>query len=106
MIPANIIVQVPEGAVAIVTPRSSTFRKYGIIMPHSIGIIDRDFCGPMDEVKLLFQEVQNKEVTIERGERLAQLVFLKVLDVHTLGGVEQVEDLFPEPSRGGFGSTD
>ena len=105
-IPANVIVQVPTGTVAIVTPRSSTFRKFGVIMPNSIGIIDRDFCGPEDEIQLLFQEIWNKEAIVERGERIAQLLFVKTLDVHTLTAVEQIEDVFPELSRGGIGSTD
>lgn len=40
LIPLGVAIELPEGYEAIVAPRSSTFKKYGIIMTNSIGVID------------------------------------------------------------------
>ena len=43
MIPLGIAMELPEGYEALVAPRSSTFKKYGILMANSIGIIDESY---------------------------------------------------------------
>ena len=47
-IPLGIAMELPEGYEAHIVPRSSTFRKYGIIMTNSVGIIDNSYCGNGD----------------------------------------------------------
>ena len=45
LIPANIIVQVPRGYMLQISLRSSSPRKYELMMPHGVGVIDADYCG-------------------------------------------------------------
>ena len=100
LVPLNIIIKVPDGYALFITPRSSLFLKKKLIVPNSIGVIDQDYCGPDDEVKLLVYNVSDKSVKIERGEYIAQGIIVKIEKV----GFYFVEDIECS-SRGGFGST-
>ncbi len=101
LIPSNIIVEVPKGYMLVVASRSSTPRKKGLTQPHGFGIIDHDYCGPQDEVKIQVYNFSGHAVTIERGEKIAQGVFVRV-DKFDWQEVDSIR----EDSRGGFGSTD
>lgn len=101
LIPGNLIIEVPQGYMLAVASRSSTPKKKGLTPPHGFGIIDHDYCGPTDEVKIQVYNFSNAAVTIERGEKIAQGVFVRV-DKFEWQEVEQIR----EESRGGFGSTD
>lgn len=101
LIPANVIVEVPQGYMLAVASRSSTPRKKGLTQPHGFGIIDHDYCGPTDEVKIQVYNFSDAAVTIERGEKIAQGVFVRVDKFEW-----QEVDSIREESRGGFGSTD
>ena len=98
-IPLGVCMQLPSGYEAIVAPRSSTFKKYGIILVNSIGIIDSDYFGDNDWWR--FPAYCTKLGTIEAGTRIAQFRILykqpsvKLIKVESLGN----------PSRGGLGST-
>ena len=100
LIPTNLIICTPPGYMLAISPRSSTPRKKGLLIPHGIGIIDQDYCGPQDEIYVQVQNVSNAPVTVERGERIAQGLFVKVerAEWHEIG--------VQGKSRGGFGSTD
>lgn len=98
-IPSNAIIAVPDGYVLVVALRSSTPSSQGLIIPNGVGIIDRDYCGPEDEIGILVYNIGRDPVTVERGERIAQGLLLPV------GGVEWDEQPTSGPSRGGFGST-
>lgn len=100
LIPANVIVEVPQGFMLMVASRSSTPRKKGLTPPHGFGIIDHDYCGPEDEVKLQVYNFSERPVQVERGEKIAQGVFVKI-DKFEWEEVESIR----EESRGGFGST-
>lgn len=100
LIPSNIIVEVPNGYMLVVASRSSTPRKKGLTPPHGFGIIDHDYCGPEDEVKIQVYNFSDQAVTIERGEKIAQGVFVRV-DKFDWLEVDSIRD----ESRGGFGST-
>lgn len=99
-IPANVIVATPPGYVLIVASRSGTPAKKGLTPPHGIGVIDRDFHGPEDEILVQVYNFTDLEVTVHRGERVAQGLFVRVDRAcwHELSEAEG-------PSRGGFGST-
>jgi len=101
LVPGNVIVQVPEGFALLVLPRSSLPRKKALVCPHSIGVIDQDYHGPEDEIFIQVQNVSNEPVTVERGERIAQGLFVKVEQA----AWEEV-DGHGAQTRGGFGSTD
>ncbi len=100
LIPANIIVEVPVGYMLIVASRSSTPIKKGLQPPHGFGIIDHDYCGPNDEIRVLVYNFTDQPVTVQRGEKIAQGVFVKIDKFEW----EEVEEMKKE-SRGGFGST-
>jgi len=100
LIPCNIIVEVPEGYVFIIASRSSTPRKKGLLMPHGIGILDQDYCGPDDEALAQFYNFSDEDVTIKRGEKVAQGLFLPLSKISW----EEVDEIKKE-SRGGLGIT-
>lgn len=110
MIPVNIIVKTPKGYMLSISLRSSTPRKYGLLMPHGIGVIDQDYCGSNDELKVLVYNFGTyirpghripQSVSIKRGDKIAQGVFIKV-EIAEWNEIDIIED----NSRGGFGSTD
>ncbi|MBD3327718.1 dUTP diphosphatase [Candidatus Peregrinibacteria bacterium] len=100
LIPGNIVVEVPEGYMLIVASRSSTPRKKGLLTPHGFGIIDHDYCGPNDEIKIQVLNFTKEAATINRGDKIAQGVFVKI-DKMDWREVEEME----KNDRGGFGST-
>ena len=100
LVPGNVIVKVPKGYALIILPRSSLPRKKGLVCPHSLGMIDEDYHGPDDEIFVQVQNVTDKPVTIERGERIAQGLFVKVEKASWME-VETHQAM----TRGGFGST-
>ena len=100
LIPGNIIVKVPEGYMLMVASRSSTPKKKGLTPPHGLGIIDHDYCGSQDEIKIQVYNFTDNSVIVRRGEKIAQGVFIKI-DKLEWEEVEEMED----KSRGGFGST-
>ncbi len=100
LIPGNVVIEVPEGYMLVVASRSSAPKKKGLLTPHGIGIIDHDYCGPTDEIKVQVYNFCDQAVTIARGEKIAQGVFVKIEKFQ----FEEIEEMTQE-SRGGFGST-
>lgn len=100
LIPANVIVEVPVGYMLVVASRSSAPKKKGLLTPHGIGIIDHDYCGPQDEIKIQVYNFRDEPVEIARGEKIAQGVFVRIDKFE----FEEVQEMTRE-SRGGFGST-
>ena len=101
LIPANVIVETPPGYMLMVTLRSSTPRKLGLLIPHGVGVIDQDYCGEDDEIKIQVYNFSSNPVTVERGDRIAQGIFVRV-DTAQWSEVDRIES----ETRGGFGSTD
>ncbi len=101
LIPTNVIVKVPKGYMLLVAARSSTPRKKGLLIPHGIGIIDHDYCGPNDEVLVQVYNFTEKDVVIQRGEKIAQGVLVKIGKASW-----REKGILKKTSRGGFGSTD
>lgn len=100
LIPANVIIEVPSGYALILASRSSTPKRHGLTKPHGIGVIDQDYCGPQDEIKIQMMNFKDKSVTIGRGTKIAQGLFVKTDQLE----FEEIEEVSNE-SRGGFGST-
>jgi dUTP pyrophosphatase len=98
-IPGNVIVQTPPGYMLLLTMRSSTPRRKGLLIPHGLGVIDQDYCGEGDELMVQVYNFRDEAVTVLRGERIAQGIFVPVMHVvwHEVGDVGE--------GRGGFGST-
>jgi dUTP pyrophosphatase len=99
-LPSNFVIQVPEGHVLILAARSSLGTKRGLQLVNSIGIIDQDFCGPADEIKISLRNFTKENVFVKRGERLIQGLILPV----TQAKWEEINEI-DAPTRGGFGST-
>lgn len=100
LVPSNIIVAIPEGYMLTIASRSSTPRKKGLMVPHGIGVIDQDYCGPNDELCVQVYNFTETPVTILRGERIAQCIVSPVIKC------ELVEKpISTEKNRGGFGTT-
>ena len=100
LIPANAIIEVPKGYMLIVASRSSTPKKKGLSTPHGFGIIDHDYCGPEDEIKIQVYNFSEKPVVIKKGDKIAQGVFVRI-DKFSWEEVSQMKN----KTRGGFGST-
>ena len=100
LIPANVIVEVPKGYALIVAARSSTPRRTGLAVPHGIGIIDSDYHGDGDEIKVQVWNTTDAPVTVARGERIAQGILVKIESVSW-----QPDTTAFGETRGGFGST-
>ncbi|MEX2467140.1 MAG: dUTP diphosphatase [Gemmatimonadota bacterium] len=92
-------IELPDHLECQVRPRSGLALKHGITVPNSPGTIDPDYRG---EVRIILQNLGRDPVRLERGERIAQLVFAR------FEAPDLVEvDTLSETSRGagGFGST-
>jgi dUTP pyrophosphatase len=98
-IPGNVIVETPPGYMLLLTMRSSTAKRKGLLIPNGVGVIDQDYCGEGDEVLVSVYNFRNEAVSVLRGERIAQGIFVPVTRV-VWNEVEQVSY-----GRGGFGST-
>ncbi len=101
LLPANVIIEVPKGYALVIVSRSSTPRKYGLTKPHGIGVIDQDYCGKDDEVKIQVLNFTSEPVQVKKGTKLAQALMVRVDKAE----FEEVDEMKLE-SRGGFGSTD
>ncbi len=100
LLPANVVVATPPGYMLLVAARSSTPRRKGLSVPHGIGVIDQDYCGPEDEIHVQVYNFTSAPVTVARGERIAQAVFVRIDRAAWLE-----VDSMDTPTRGGFGST-
>ncbi len=99
-IPSGLIIGTPTGYVLTLAARSSLAAKKGLMLANGIGTIDSDYCGPEDEILISVYNFTDQIVTVEKGERIAQGMFLKVEQ----GEWKEVDEI-TEKSRGGFGST-
>jgi len=101
LIPTGLIISTPPGFMLMLSPRSSLPLKKGLTMPNGPGIIDQDYCGPEDEVKIQIINLTDKPVEIKKGDRIAQAMFVNI----GRAILEETEILESTESRGGFGST-
>ena len=99
LISTGLIMELPEGMECQVRPRSGLALKYGITLPNSPGTIDPDYRG---EVKIIIQNLGSEQVTLIRGERVAQLVF-SLFQSPEVAEVEELSDT--NRGEGGCGST-
>ena len=99
MFPLGVAMQLPAGYEALVLPRSSTFKKYGVILVNSMGVIDESYCGDNDEWQFLAYAL--RDTIIPKNERICQFRIiehqpsLEFVEVESLGNAD----------RGGIGST-
>lgn len=99
MISLGISMEIPRGYYAEVVPRSSTYKRYGIILANSMGVIENAYCG--DDDIWHFPAIAMRDAEIPAGTRICQFRLHRE-NPHVV--FEQVEHLENE-HRGGFGST-
>ena len=99
LIPTGIFIALPEGYEAQVRPRSGLAIKHGITLLNSPGTIDADYRG---EIKVVVVNLSKETYTIQRGERIAQLVIAKYerAEWHETDNLDETER-----GAGGFGSS-
>lgn len=99
LVPTGFIFEIPQGFEIQVRPRSGLAFKHGVTCLNTPGTIDSDYRG---EVKVLLINLGEEDFTIDRGMRIAQLVFAPVVQAQV-----QEADTFNDTARGagGFGST-
>lgn len=99
IIPTGIYIELPVGYEAQIRPRSGLAAKKGISLVNSPGTIDADYRG---EIGVILVNLSNESFTVEKGERIAQMVIAK----HEQAQWVLVDDLGEsERGAGGFGST-
>jgi len=100
LIPTGLVIKTPPGFALILASRSSTPKKKGLKMPHGIGVIDQDYCGPNDEIKIQVYNFSDQKTVVEKGDRIAQGIFVRAerCKFHEITKNEN-------KTRGGFGST-
>ena len=99
LVPTGIVIALPPGHEAQIRPRSGLALKRGLTLLNSPGTVDADYRG---EVGVLLVNLGNEPVTVERGERIAQLIVQRLpeailVEVESLPGTER--------GPGGFGHT-
>jgi dUTP pyrophosphatase len=99
LVPTGLVLQIPEGYEVQVRPRSGLAIRHGITLLNSPGTIDSDYRG---EVMIMLINLGAEPVTIERGERIAQIIVAPVVQA-TLVEVKAVSTT--ARGAGGFGST-
>lgn len=99
LIPLGVAMKLPKGYEALIVPRSSTFKNFGIIQTNSMGVIDESYCGDNDQWR--FPALAVRDTVIHVNDRICQFRLIKhqpsleFVSTESLGGVD----------RGGFGST-
>lgn len=100
VVPTGIAVAIPEGYAGFVQPRSGLAATFGLSMVNPPGLVDSGYRG---EIKvILINHDPNEVIHLRRGERIAQMVILRV----PAAQLEAVDELPPSTrGEGGFGST-
>jgi dUTP diphosphatase len=100
LIPTGLVIEVPPGMFLGIFARSSAPLKRGLMVANGVGVVDPDYCGPNDEVKIAVLNFTAAPVRVAAGDRIAQGMLLPIERVSW----EEV-DVVRTESRGGFGST-
>lgn len=100
LLPTGLSIYIASPALAaVILPRSGLGHKHGIVLGNLVGLIDSDYQG---ELKVSCWNRGQDHFTVEPGERIAQLMFVPVVQAEWV-----IVDAFDETSRGegGFGSS-
>jgi len=99
LISLGVSMRLPQGYEAHIAPRSSTFKKWGVLQANSLGIIDESYCGDGDI--WYFPALAMRDTVIHKGDRICQFRIMKKMPE---AEIETVSFL-TAPDRGGIGST-
>lgn len=106
-IPLGLGMEIPEGYVGLLIPRSGTGSR-GLELVNTMGVIDADYRGEIVAFVRNKLYAANRKLTIQPGERIAQLIIVPVMTLAMFGSINHTsfESLSQtERGAGGFGST-
>jgi len=101
LVPTGLVVETPRGYFLGIFARSSTPLKRGLMVANGVGVVDADYCGQRDEVKIAVLNFTNAPVNVRAGDRIAQGLFIPVARAEWQETAGDLRD----GSRGGFGAT-
>ena len=101
LIPTGLVVEVPDGHFLGIFARSSTPLKRGLVVPNGVGVVDSDYCGPDDEIKIQVLNITAAPVHVTAGDRIAQGILIPIVRADW----RETDADFRDGSRGGFGAT-
>ena len=101
LVPTGLVIRVPDGYFLAIFARSSTPLRRGLIVSNGVGVIDADYCGASDEIKIQVLNVTREVVAVKTGDRIAQGLFIPVARATW----QETHDDLRAGSRGGFGAT-
>lgn len=99
LIPLGVGMKLPDGYEAHIVPRSSTYKKYGIIQTNHMGVIDNSYSGDGDQWMMAAYAL--RDTVIDKNERICQFRIMERQPDFEIEEVEHLDDV----DRGGFGST-
>lgn len=99
IISLGVSMKLPDGYEAHIVPRSSTFKKWGILQTNHMGVIDNSYSGDNDI--WCMPVLATRDVTINKNDRICQFRIMKRMDELEFEQVEHLDSV----DRGGFGST-
>lgn len=100
LVPTGLVIEVPRGYFLGIFARSSTPLKRGLMVANGVGVVDLDYSGPADEVKIEVVNFTQTPAHVKKGDRSAQGLFIPVVQARWI----EVDEIRAR-SRGGFGST-
>jgi dUTP pyrophosphatase len=100
LVPTGLVIAVPAGHFLGVFARSSTPLKRGLMVANGVGVVDSDYSGPNDEIKIPILNFTQSPVAVKQGDRLAQGIILPFVQAEWEEAAAATG-----PDRGGFGST-
>lgn len=99
LISLGVSMLLPDGYEAHVAPRSSTYKRWGILQTNGVAVIDHSYCGNEDIWH--FPALAMRDTEICFGDRICQFRLMPVMGTCELVKAEFLQG----PNRGGFGST-
>ena len=99
LISLGVSMKLPEGYEAHVAPRSSTFKKWGVLQTNSMGVIDNSYSGTNDI--WYFPALAMRDTVINKNDRICQFRIMKRQPTIEFEEVDTLDSV----DRGGFGST-
>lgn len=99
LISLGVSMKLPDGYEAVIVPRSSTFKHWGILQTNHMGVVDNSYCGDNDVWK--FPALATRDVKIEKNSRICQFRIQKKMEQVTFTTVDHLSGV----DRGGFGSS-
>ena len=99
LISLGVSMKLPEGYEAHMAPRSSTFKKWGILQTNSVAVIDNSYSGTNDIWR--YPALAMRDTTMYEGDRICQFRSVKIEPEVEFMEVDELDST----DRGGVGST-